>query len=809
MTLIVTLFIFILILFFIYRSMGLHLSTSLIAFLIILFAAVDILAGAILVIFMLIFLLIAIPLNIKPIRKALISRKIFTIYKKKLPKVSETEEIALNAGDTWFEQDLFRGAPDWNKLHNIGRFSLSNEERDFINNETSQLCQMIDDWKVMRTGDLPIEVWKFMRDKGFFGLVIDKKFGGKGFSGSAHSQVVMKVASRSTVGSVTVMVPNSLGPGELLQHYGTKEQKEKYLPRLASGIDIPCFALTEPNAGSDATSIQSTGIICKKQIDGQEVIGINLKFNKRYITLAPVATLIGLAFNLKDPNKLLKSKKGKEGITCALIERDIIGPGIGNRHFPSGVPFMNGTIKGEDIFIPIDCIIGGESMAGQGWRMLVECLSIGRSISLPALSTAAVSVSFLSTGAYSVLRKQFGVTIGNFEGVEEKLAKIAGYSYMLNACRELTVLAVDNKLRPSVASAIAKYHMTEKTREALNCAYDVHAGKAVVIGPKNYLFSSYMSVPVAITVEGANIMTRNLLVFGQGSMACHPYLKKEILAVSNNSFNEFDRVLWGHCGYLFKNLVHTIVSGLTFGLFIRSPKSPLSKYYKRVTMLSYSFSFLSDLSVLYLGASLKRKERLSARLGDILSNLYIASSILKYFKDNGESKEEMIFAKWALEYTIHAAQEAMGDFLREFPSKSVGRTMSIISFPFGKRYHKPSDKLDRLCAKVSMESSGYRSRIMDQVFISQESEDGLALIEKAFQLNIETRSIYEKILISLKNKDLKRGDFTQVCQEAMNKNIVTEEEYLLLIRGEKYREKSLQVDEFPFKSMQSDKMDPV
>ena len=793
--LISTVLVVILLLFLIYRSFGLHISSLFIALLIVFLAIVDVLIGISLLLFALIFLLIAVPLNIKPLRKYLISKRIFKLYQKKLPKLSETEEIALNAGDTWFEESIFRGNPDWNKLHNISKFKLSDEEKQFIKNETNILCQMIDEWNVIQNGNLPEEIWKFMREQGFFGLVIDKKYGGKGFSDLAHSEIVVKIASRSAVGSVTVMVPNSLGPGELLHQYGTQEQKDKFLPRLASGQDIPCFALTEPDAGSDATSIISQGIVCKRVISEKEVIGVSLTFSKRYITLAPVATLVGLAFHLYDPDKLLE--EGKEGITCALIDRKLIGEGIGNRHIPSGVPFMNGTIKGENIFIPLDNIIGGKKMAGEGWRMLVECLSIGRAISLPALSAAATSLCFISTGAYSSLRRQFGVEIGSFEGVEEKLARIGGYSYLINACRELTVQAVHDGLRPSVASAIAKYHMTEKTREAINCACDVHAGKSVIYGPRNYLSTSYMSVPVSITVEGSNIMTRNLLIFGQGSMACHPFLKGEIKSVSNNDFKNFDSIIWSHCGYLTHNIVKAILAGLTYGFFIRTPNYQMKKYYKSITSLSYAFSFISDLALLYLGASLKRRERLSARLGDILANLYMASSILKYFKDNGENKDDLPFAKWGLEYTIYCAQDAMNDFIHEFPSKILSKSMSIICFPLGKRFKKPSDDLEHECAKISRTNNEYRKRVLDQIFISTEDKLGLTVVEKAFQAMLSSRDIHNKVIKAAKNGNIKKSSILlDLYDQALEKNIINEDEYKSLCSCEQLRQEALKVDEF-------------
>ncbi len=753
-----------------------------------------------------VYLVIAIPLNITPLRRYLLSDRLFSIFKKSIPKLSKTEETALNAGDTWIEQDLFRGQPNWERLHAVPKHTLTKEEQSFVNNETNELCAMIDDWKVMQIRDLPDDVWEFMKDKGFFGLVIDKKYGGKGFSARAHSEIVLKIASRTGVGSVTVMVPNSLGPGELLHHYGTQAQKDQYLPGLAKGKEIPCFALTEPQAGSDATTLSSTGVVGKKMIDGQEVLGMTLNFNKRYITLAPVATLVGLAVELKDPEKLLAGT-GEEGITCVLIPRTTEGLDIGNRHFPSQLPFMNGTVRGKDIFVPLDYIIGGQKMAGEGWRMLVECLSIGRSISLPALGTASSSLSYVSTGAYSTLRKQFGMEIGKFEGVEELMAKIAGFSYMIQASRELTVAAVDHGIKPSVASAIAKCHMTDKAREALLEAYDIHAGRAVVLGPRNYLSTSYMGAPVSITVEGANIMTRNLLIFGQGAMACHPFVQKEFYAMTDENPEharaKFDTLLWQHAGYSMRNKVRTVWTGLTCGFFIKVPESPLKPYYKKIARLSYIFAWISDLSLIYLGGDLKRKERLSARLGDVLSNMYLASATLKYFKDNGEQKEEQVYAEWAIQYALHDAQEALISFCGNFPSKILGCVMRCLALPYGRSFKAPSDKLEHECASLSMRNNSYRDRIKKRLYLSGDSSQPLDRVENAFQKVLACSELYKRLSAAIKSKKLPKKALENLLDEALEKEVISEEEFNKLQEAEAARFDALQVDEFEFKSMKA------
>ncbi|MCF6765947.1 acyl-CoA dehydrogenase [Thiotrichales bacterium 19S3-7] len=754
------------------------------------------------VLYWVIFAVIAIVFNASVIRRALISNYLLKVLKKSTPKLSKTEEIALNAGDTWVEEDLFRGSPNWEKLHRIPKHKLTEEEQSFYDNEVEQLCQLIDDWKVMNEHDLEEKVWQFMKDKGFFGLVIDKQYGGKGFSAKAHSDIVYKVASRSGVGAVTVMVPNSLGPGELLYHYGSTEQKDYYLPRLAKGEDIPCFALTEPQAGSDATSLSSSAVVTKGVIDGEEVLGLKLSFNKRYITLAPVATLIGLAVDLKDPDGLLT--EGSQGITCVLIPRDQEGLEIGNRHLPAYLPFMNGTVKGNDIFVPLSYIIGGAKMAGEGWRMLVECLSIGRSISLPALGTASSSVSFYTSSAYAHIRKQFGLEIGKFEGIEETLGRIGGLSYLIQATRELTVAAVDAGIKPSVASAIAKYHNTENARQAISDGMDLHAGRAVIAGPNNYLLTAYLGVPVSITVEGANIMTRNLLIFGQGAMACHPYLRDEFYAISEGSSAKFDELVWAHIGYYSKNVVRTVVSSLTSGLFIKTPNVQLKSYYKKLTRLSYAFSWISDLSLMYLGGSLKRKERLSARLGDILSNLYLSAAVLKHFKDYGESKEEIVYVRWALDYSLYQAQEALYDYSYNFPSKVIGWFIRKLSFPYGRSFHKPSDSLDHKIAQSAMKNDAFRQRVSERLYTSDVNSP-LYKVNQAFIKLLEADSLYAKLFQAVKKGTIKKTSLDDMLKAALVNNVLTDVEVKQINEAEALRLNALDVDEFSFDYFRNEK----
>lgn len=729
--------------------------------------------------------------------KSSITEMILSKIKHTLPKISKTEEEALSAGDTWIEQDIFRGTPDWSRLHSIDKHELSAEEQSFLDQETHQLCAMLDEWAINQSYDMPKEVWDFMRNKGFFGLVIDKKYGGKGFSAKAHSNIVLKVASRSGAAAVTVMVPNSLGPGELLHHYGTEDQKQQYLPKLADGTEIPCFALTEPEAGSDATSIKSEAVVIKKKIKNKEVLGLNITLNKRWITLAPVASLIGLAVNLKDPDGLLNGV-GEEGITCVLIPRNTKNLVIGNRHLPASQAFMNGTIRGKDIFVPIEQIIGGQQNAGAGWRMLVECLSIGRSISLPALGTAVCSVSYLTSGAYSRLRRQFGIEIGKFEGVEEKLAMISGLSYLTEATRQLTVAAVDAGLKPSVASAITKYHNTEHGRMAVNAAMDIHAGRGVVNGPRNYLSNAYQAAPISITVEGANIMTRNLLIFGQGSMACHPFVRQEFYALASDNKPEFDKLLWQHITYMMKNFSKMVVSAFTGGYFIKTPNAKLSRYYQRVSRMSYALAFLSDFSLTILGGSLKRKERLSARLGDGLAYLYQASAVLKYFDDNGENPDDLSHARWALDYCLHHAQASLIGLLDNFPLRFLAKGIKFLCFPFGHSFKRSEDELEHTLAKMAMTANQTRARFKQNTYASGDHEQPIGRVEQAFEELLKSQHLYKKI----GNIDkLKQGCLKTRLEELVEQGEITEEEKQTILVVERHRWEALQVDEFLFDAM--------
>jgi acyl-CoA dehydrogenase len=664
---------------------------------------------------------------------------------------------------------------------------------------------MINEWEILQQRDLPEKVWKFIKEKGFLGLVIAKKYGGKGFSARAHSEVVMKIASRSGVGVVTVMVPNSLGPGELLQYYGTEEQREHYLPKLAKGQLIPCFALTEPGAGSDATSIESEAIVKQKTVKGKKELFLSISLNKRWITLAPIATLIGVAVNLKDPDGLLKDE-GEAGITCVLIPRETPNLEIGNRHYPANEPFMNGTVRGNDILVPISSIIGGQKNAGKGWQMLFECLSIGRSISLPALGTATSALSYITSSAYAKIRRQFNLEICQFEGIQEKLAQIAGLHYLINATRLLTVSAVDKHLKPSVSSGLTKYLNTELARQTINDAMDVHAGRAVVIGPRNYLFSAYQSIPISITVEGANIMSRNLLIFGQGSMACHPYLRQEFYAISQNDEAAFNPLFWQHTRYTLKNLAKAICSAFTGGLFITSRKHKLKREVQKLTHLSQTFAFLADAALIVLGGKLKRKERLSARLADAMTYLYAAMAVIHYFETFGQTEEDAIHAKWATHYGFYQAQRAMIEFCQQFPIRPLGLLFRVLACPFGQTMKKPNDKLDQLLAKTMCTNNAYRNRLKNNLFLTNEPQEAVDRVEMAFQMVLEHENLYQKI------PELKRYKFHALkikLAEQVKDGKLTQAEMDTLVSVERARWDAEQVDEFEFDSFNTGPLDSI
>jgi acyl-CoA dehydrogenase len=692
-------------------------------------------------------------LNLDAVRTRLVTKPFLMVYRRMLPTMSDTEREALEAGTVWWDGELFTGKPDWTKLLSSKAPQLTAEEQAFLDGPCEELCRMLDEWDIThRRADLPPEVWDYLKKKGFFAMIIPKKYGGLEFSAYAHSCVLVKLASRSATCSSTVAVPNSLGPAELLLHYGTEEQKSHYLPRLARGEDVPCFALTGPRAGSDAASIPDTGVVCRGTYQGKEVVGIRLNFQKRYITLAPVATVIGLAFKLHDPDRLLGGEKTDYGITCALIPRGTPGVTIGRRHFPLNVPFQNGPLSGKDVFVPLDAIIGGPQMAGQGWRMLVEQLSVGRCISLPSNSCGGAKAGVYASTAYARIRKQFAQPVGRFEGVEAALTRMAGAAYIIDAARSVTSGAIDGGEKPSVPAAMLKYHCTELGRKVANDAMDVHGGKGICLGPKNYLGRGYQVVPVAITVEGANILTRSLMILGQGAIRCHPYVLKEMNAAKlkdkAQSLREFDAALMGHVGYTVSNAARSLVMGSTLARFSAAPgDGPTRRYYQHINKFSAQFAFATDMAMLTLGGYLKQKEHLSARLGDVLSSLYMASMVLKHYENQGRPAEDLPLVEWSCRTLLYEAQEQLHGFLRNFPNRWVAGLMRIVIFPRGRTYFAPSDRLGRRIVEQLMVPSQARERLAHGIYKTVEPGNPIGLLQEALVLAVAAEPLEKKLRV--------------------------------------------------------------
>jgi acyl-CoA dehydrogenase len=740
-------------------------------------------------------------LNIGVLRRALLTKPVFGLLKKTMPSMSVTEREALEAGTTWWEKELFSGKPDWSEFAQIGLPQLTAEEQSFLDNEVSELCGTLNEWDITNNRkDLPPEAWQYLKDKGFFGLIIPKSFGGREFSHYAQSRIMSKIASRSGTAAVTAMVPNSLGPGELLMNYGTEAQKNRWLPGLAKGTEIPCFGLTGPEAGSDAGSIPDTGIVCKGMHDGEEVLGLRLTFSKRWITLAPVATVVGLAFKLHDPEGLLGDASKKEyGITCALIPANHPGMEIGKRHNP-GSPFMNGPIFGTDVFIPMDWVIGGAAMAGKGWRMLIECLGAGRGVSLPALSTASGEVNYRLVGAYARIRRQFNTEIGKFEGVQEATADIASTAYALEAFRQLVTKGLETG-SPSVMTAMAKYHATEMMRKSVEHSMDIVGGRAIQQGPRNFLVYSYHSVPVAITVEGANILTRSLMIFGQGAMRCHPYLFNEMQAMQDEDqargIKTFDALFTAHLGHVFSNLVRTKLLGLTRGHFSNVPANAddfSARWYQRINLLSASFASMSDIALAVLGGNLKRRELLSARLGDIHSQLFIACAILKYHSAHPRTRAEDVHAEYALKLTFHKAQQALNEFADNFPVGWVAKLVRFLTLPFGALVLKPSDDLTRELGDLMLEDNPVRQHLAQYVYVSHEPDDAAGRVESTYQMLLALGPLWTTWL---KNQNKLNGaNMSEKLQDAVNKNIIQPQDVARLLEYDARRFDCILTDAF-------------
>ncbi|MCS6180660.1 acyl-CoA dehydrogenase FadE [Shewanella baltica] len=746
-----------------------------------------------------IFLVVALPLNISAFRQNVISRPLMKVYRGIMPEMSSTEKEAIEAGTTWWEADLFAGNPNWKKLHNYPVARLSADEQAFLDGPVEEVCRMVNQHQVShQLADLPADVWQYLKDNGFFAMIIKKKYGGLEYSAYAQSRVLQKLAGLSSELASTVGVPNSLGPGELLQHYGTPEQQNHYLPRLAKGLEVPCFALTSPEAGSDAGSIPDFGIVCKGQWEGEEVLGMKLTWNKRYITLAPVATVLGLAFKLRDPEHLLGDKE-ELGITCALIPTDMEGVETGRRHFPLNCMFQNGPTHGNEVFVPLSFIIGGPKMAGQGWRMLVECLSVGRGITLPSNSAGGVKTAALATGAYARIRRQFKLPIGKLEGIEEPMARIGGNAYLMDAVTTLTTTGIDLGEKPSVISAIVKYHLTDRMQKCVIDAMDIHGGKGVCLGPNNYLGRGYQAAPIAITVEGANILTRSMIIYGQGAIRCHPYVLAEMESAfdteSGQGLANFDAAIFGHIGFVTSNFIRSSWLGLTSSRFSNAPYSDKTKrYYQQMNRFSANLALLSDLAMATLGGNLKRKERISARLGDLLSQLYLASATLKRYEDEGRQTDDLPLVQWAVEDALYKLQASLDDLLDNFPM-GLGGALRVVMFPFGRPLKRPSDVLDHKVAKIMQTPCESRDRLGKGQFWTNSEHNAVGIQEQTLLDIIASEPLHDKVC-KASGKRLPFMWLNKVAAEGKALGVLSDDEVNLLERAEIGRMKSINVDDF-------------
>ncbi|WP_180075730.1 acyl-CoA dehydrogenase [Acinetobacter sp. YH12106] len=745
-------------------------------------------------------ILISLVVIIDPLRMSFISRPAYKALANAMPSISPTEREALDSGTSWWEKELFMGAPNWETFNSYPYPKLSLEEQAFLDNEVETLCSMLDEWEIHEQKALPDHVWQYIKEHGFLGLIIPKEYGGRAFSSFAQSRVMSKISSRSLTTAVSCMVPNSLGPGELLLHYGTEEQKNRYLPGLARGEEIPCFGLTSPEAGSDAGAIPDTGVVCYGQFEGQEVLGLRMNFSKRWITLAPIATVVGLAFKMYDPDHLL-GEQTEYGITCALLPASHEGVQVGPRHNP-GPPFMNGTVEGKDVFIPLDWIIGGVKNAGKGWRMLMECLAVGRGISLPALSTSAAEMTYLNVGAFSRIRQQFKISVGKFEGVQEANSEIASDTYMLEAFRYLVTCGLNQGGKPAVMTAIAKYYATEGMRKVVNHGMDVVGGRAIQMGPRNFLAPYYQAIPVSITVEGANILSRSLMIFGQGSMRCHPYLYEELQLLQAEdpaaALNPFDHLLFKHLGYTFNRTARSFAYAFTGGSST-APQSAVEftrPYYKVINRLSANFALTADMCLGLLAGDIKRKEMLSGRLADIHAHLFIASSILKYFEHSKKTEAERLHAQLAIEKSLYTAQEAFYDLFANFPAGAAAGMIKLLCFPFGRPVHKPSDQLKQQVANSMMEDNAFRQVLKKHVYYNTHETDVTGRMESTFALLLDIEQLWDRFKKAENKGQFKGLSFAEHVTDAQQHGFINDGEAEKLLHYNARRYDSMLTDVF-------------
>ena len=740
-------------------------------------------------------------LNVEALRREYLTQPLLDMFRTMVPSLSRTERDALESGSVWWEGELFSGMPNWSKLTGLPAPKLTDEEQAFLDGPTEELCRMLDDWEVShRLLDFPENVWAFIKQERFFAMIIPTDYGGLGFSPQANSMVLTKIASRNVTAASTIGVPNSLGPAELLLHYGTDEQKQRWLPGLASAKEIPCFALTSPRAGSDATAIVDSGVVCKGTYEDKEIIGIRLNWDKRYITLAPIATVLGLAFKLYDPDHLIGDRDAY-GITAALIPTNLPGVKIGRRHFPINIPFQNGPTQGKDVFAPLDSIIGGPEMAGQGWRMLVELLAVGRGITLPSNALGGSMGAVYASGAYARIRRQFNLPIGKFHGVGEALARMAGTTYIMTAASRVTCAALNAGEKPAVPTAILKYHNTEFARAIANDSLDIHGGKGIMLGPKNYLARNYQIAPIGVTVEGANILTRNLIIFGQGAIRCHPFVLAELEAAADDDQErglvDFDRLLFRHIGYAISNAVRSLVMGLTLSRFTAVPASGwLRRYYQLVNRYSASFALTADVAMLILGGELKRRELLSARLGDVLSNLYLVSMVLKHYQDQGAPEEDQPLVEWSCRMLFYRTQEQLHGFLRNFPNRWAAAALRLLIFPRGRTFSSPSDELGQQVVELIINPTAARERLCADIYKTVEPGNPLGLLQEALELAEEVKPLERKVFDAKRRGDLESDDTPGQIEEARKKGVISGEEAKQITAFDRKVMELIAVDDF-------------
>lgn len=785
-------FVFVLLFTLVRVQLSLLVWTTTIAGALFVITALDWIGGGLAIALWLIFAVCMIPLHWSEMRKRWLTEPLFQHMKQSLPPISNSEKEAMESGTVGWDAELFSGNPDWQKLFHIPKNKLTDEEKNFLDSDVEVLCSMLDDWDIThKRNDLSPEVWEFIKSHGFFGMIIPKEYGGLDFSAYAHSQVVQKIASRSLTAAVTVMVPNSLGPAELLLSYGTDTQKKHYLSKLAKGEEIPCFALTSPVAGSDAGAMTDVGVVCKVKYKGKEVLGFRINWEKRYITLGPVATVLGLAFHAYDPDGLLGDTKDL-GISCALIPTATKGVKIGRRHYPLNAAFMNGPNSGKDVFVPMDWLIGGEAYIGKGWQMLVERLAVGRGISLPALSVGAGKRVSQTTGAYARVRKQFHLPVGKFEGVQEAMSRIGGLTYMMDSTRLLTLSMLDQGERPAVITAIVKYYLTESMRQVVNDGMDVHGGRGICMGPSNYLARMYQTIPVGITVEGANILTRSMIIFGQGSMRCHPFIQQEMAALESDDMASFDALILQHAGHLMRNIARSVLFSVSGGRLVSSPVSgDMAYYYQQLARFSASFAVVSDVALMLLGGQLKRKEMLSGRFADALGYMYICSATLKRFEGDGQPESDKVSVQWACQYALYQVQEALHGIIRHFPMRIVRWKLYAWVFPLGRRLNPPSDALNHQLALQLQDLGDARKTWLDGIYLPDDAKDVVGCLEYALQLTLQTEPIMQRL------RDLDINDAQENWQVLCEQGVLNKDELKLLMQVEKAIRKAIDVDDFP------------